>query len=97
VKIAKVLGSDMLNQYLDTYALEPDEETQDVLGYFPRREWISFKNVDNEERVVPDALDLIDKLLRYDPAARALPKEAMEHPFFKKVREQEAKEKKSKK
>lgn len=85
-KIARVLGTDLLHQYLDLYELEPDQEAAEVLGTsYPRRDWMSFKSDANQERVVPDAVDLIDKLLRYDPAARILPKEAMQHEFFKSV------------
>lgn len=91
VRIAKVLGTEMLNEYLDTYGLDPDPEVTDAVGVHPRKEWLSFKTEDNKDRVCPEVIDLIDKLLRYDPAARILPKEAMEHPFFKSVREQEAK------
>mmetsp|Transcript_168470 Transcript_168470/g.541398 ORF Transcript_168470/g.541398 Transcript_168470/m.541398 type:complete len:87 (-) Transcript_168470:52-312(-) len=81
----------MLHEYLDAYDLDPDPEVTDRLGVHARKDWMSFKTEDNKERVCPEVVDLIDKLLRYDPAARILPKEAMQHPFFKSVREQEAK------
>lgn len=93
-KIAKILGTDMLHEYLDTYSLDPEPEVTEHLGNLPRKEWISLKTKDNADRICPEVLDLIDKLLRYDPAARILPKEALLHPFFKPVREEEAKGKK---
>jgi len=90
VKIAKVLGTDLLNDYIDSYDLEMDAETHQRMGAvtFPRREWMSFATEDNKDRVCPEVIDLIDKMLRYDPASRVLPKEAMEHPFFEPVRKQ---------
>eukprot|EP00933_Yihiella_yeosuensis_P038487 TRINITY_DN3241_c1_g2_i1.p1 TRINITY_DN3241_c1_g2~~TRINITY_DN3241_c1_g2_i1.p1 ORF type:complete len:337 (-),score=72.04 TRINITY_DN3241_c1_g2_i1:171-1181(-) len=89
-KIARVLGTDLLEQYLDSYDLELEPEIEDRVGKMPRKPWASFKNKENEERCTPEALDLIDKMLRYDPAARILPKEAMAHAFFEEVRKKEA-------
>merc|ERR1712176_854326 len=85
-KIAKVLGSEMLEEYLDTYDLDLDPDVAAMCARHPRKDWISFKSKDNEERVCPEGLDLIDKMLRYDPAARVLPKDAMAHKFFDEVR-----------
>jgi len=91
VRIAKVLGTDLLHQYLDTYGLDLEPEIAERVGVQPKREWKSFETADNKERVSPEVIDLIDKLLRFDPAARILPKEAMQHALFADVRKQEAK------
>lgn len=88
-KIARVLGTDLLEEYLDAYDLELELEVEQRLGKLPRKPWSSFKNKENEDRCSPEALDLIDKMLRYDPAARILPKEAMAHAFFEEVRKQD--------
>eukprot|EP00434_Breviolum_minutum_P033063 symbB.v1.2.029251.t1/scaffold3178.1/size61925/6 len=88
-KIARVLGTDLLEEYLDAYDLELELEVEQRLGKLPRKPWSSFKNKENADRCSPEALDLIDKMLRYDPAARILPKEAMTHAFFGEVRKQE--------
>jgi len=90
-KITKVLGSDLLDEYLEAYDLELSPELAERIGrHVPRKDWMSFVNADNKERVCPDVVDLIDKMLRYDPAARVLPKEAMEHKFFETVRQKDA-------
>jgi len=89
VKIAKVLGTDLLHEYLDAYDLDLEPEVADRVGIHPRKDWQSFANKDNQERVCPEVIDLMDKMLRYDPAARILPKEAMQHQFFDPVREKE--------
>lgn len=88
-KIAKVLGTDMLNQYLDAYDLDLEPEVAQQVGTHPRKDWNALTSEKNKERVCPEVIDLIDKLLRYDPAARILPKDAMLHPFFEEVRKKE--------
>jgi len=85
VKIAKVLGTDLLTEYLDAYALDLEPDVLDRVGIHPRKEWTSFAKPDNKDRVCPEVIDLMDKMLRYDPAARIIAKEAMEHPFFEPV------------
>lgn len=37
---------------------------------------------ENQHLVSPEALDLLDKLLRYDHQQRLTAAEAMEHPYF---------------
>lgn len=37
---------------------------------------------DNQHLVSPEALDFLDKLLRYDHYERLTASEAMEHPYF---------------
>lgn len=86
VKIVRVLGSEMLDSYLDTYDLDLEQELQALVSKHPRKEWMSFKSKDNEERVCVEGLELIDHMLRYDPAARIMPKEAIGHKFFDDVR-----------
>jgi casein kinase II subunit alpha len=41
----------------------------------------------NEHLVSEEALDLLSKMLKYDHAERVTPKDAMEHPYFKPVKE----------
>jgi casein kinase II subunit alpha len=88
VKIARVLGTDGLFNYLDKYNLELDPQFDGILGRHPRRPWVKFANADNQGLVSSEALDLIDHMLVYDHAVRILPREAMPHPYFRPVREQ---------
>ena len=54
-----------------------------LVGKQPARPWNSFVVPDNQHLCNnPEALDLIDKLLRYDPQERLTAKEAMEHRYF---------------
>lgn len=71
VKIAKVLGTDDLFEYLDRYDIELDAQYDDILGRFPRKNWHSFVNSENQRFVSNDAIDFLDKLLRYDHQVRS--------------------------
>ena len=66
VKIAKVLGTDDLFEYLDKYDIELDPQYDDILGRFPKKSWHSFVNAENQRFVSSEAIDFLDKLLRYD-------------------------------
>lgn len=66
VKIAKVLGTEDLFDYLDKYDIELDGQYEDILGRFAKKSWISFANAENQQFVSTEAIDFLDKLLRYD-------------------------------
>jgi len=66
VKIAKVLGTEDLFDYLDKYDIELDAQYDDILGRFPKKSWHSFINSENQRFISNEALDFLDKLLRYD-------------------------------
>merc|ERR1712225_58015 len=89
VKIAKVLGTEDLFDYLDKYEIELDAQYDDILGRFPKKNWHSFVNPENTRFVTNEAIDFLDKLLRYDHQERLTAKEAMAHAFFAPVREAE--------
>ncbi|CAA6653548.1 unnamed protein product [Spirodela intermedia] len=78
VKIAKVLGTDELNLYLRKYRLELDPHLEALVGRHSRRQWTKFINSENQHLAVPEAIDFLDKLLRYDHQERVTAKEAME-------------------
>ncbi|KAK8608829.1 hypothetical protein V6N13_024241 [Hibiscus sabdariffa] len=90
VKIAKVLGTDELNAYLNKYHLELDPQLDALVGRHSRKPWSRFINADNQHLVSPEAIDFLDKLLRYDHQDRPTAKEAMAHPYFSQVRAAES-------
>ncbi|KAJ7196723.1 hypothetical protein O6H91_Y506900 [Diphasiastrum complanatum] len=90
VKIAKVLGTDELNAYLNKYRLELDPHLETLVGRHSRKPWSKFINADNQHLVVPEAVDFLDKLLRYDHQDRLTASEAMAHPYFYPIRAAEA-------
>lgn len=50
-----------------------------------RKRWERFVHSENQHLVSTEALDFLDKLLRYDHQARLTAREAMEHPYFCKI------------
>ena len=82
VRIAKVLGTEELFEYLDKYSIELDPRFSDILGRHSRKRWERFVHSENNHLVSPEALDFLDKLLRYDHQERLTAMEAMEHPYF---------------
>ncbi|KAI9187967.1 Casein kinase II subunit alpha [Blastocladiella emersonii ATCC 22665] len=86
VRIARVLGTDALDEYLNKYEIELDEHFDSILGRFPRKPWIKFITNENKHLVTPEAIDFLDRLLRYDHQERLTPTEAMLHPYFDEVR-----------
>mmetsp|Transcript_36769 Transcript_36769/g.89500 ORF Transcript_36769/g.89500 Transcript_36769/m.89500 type:complete len:347 (-) Transcript_36769:377-1417(-) len=82
VKIVKVLGTDELFDYLDKYNLELDPHFDGIMGRHTRKAWQRFVTAENTHLVSPEAIDLLDKLLRYDHHERLSPQEAMAHPYF---------------
>ncbi len=49
-----------------------------------RKRWERFVHSENQHLVSPEALDFLDKLLRYDHQERLTAREAMDHPYFSK-------------
>ncbi|VAH46515.1 unnamed protein product [Triticum turgidum subsp. durum] len=86
VKIAKVLGTDGLNAYLNKYRIELDPQLEALVGRHSRKPWSKFINADNQHLVSPEAIDFLDKLLQYDHQDRLTAREAMAHPYFLQVR-----------
>ncbi|CAD6184143.1 unnamed protein product [Caenorhabditis auriculariae] len=85
VRIAKVLGTDELYEYVAKYQIDLDPRFNDILGRHSRKRWERFIHAENQHLVSQEALDFLDKLLRYDHATRLTAKEAMAHEYFKPV------------
>ena len=86
VRIAKVLGTDDLFLYLQTYQTQLKNELQQAVGRHSRKPWTVFVTRENQHLCPPEALDFLDKLLRYDHAERIQTVEAMQHPYFAPIR-----------
>lgn len=98
LKIIQVLGMDDFEIFVDKYQIQKPgfmSQEQDKKLLFSnanceRKQFKSFVNNKwNEEKmkfIDDDIIDLIDKLLKYDPLERLSAKEAMEHKYFDSVR-----------
>ncbi len=94
LKIVSVLGSNDFAVYLKKYELRLDDQLNQMVGRrnFPKKKYMTFVTHENKKYISADCLDLVDKLLQYDHALRLTPKEAMQHPYFKPIREYKAKQ-----
>ena len=81
------MGTDDLFAYVEKYNVTLDSHYDDILGQHPKKKWDKFMNHSNEPLVSEEALDLLDSMLRYDHAERITPKESMDQPYFKQIRE----------
>ncbi|CAK8685257.1 casein kinase II subunit alpha-like isoform X2 [Clavelina lepadiformis] len=90
VRIAKVLGTEDLYEYLDKYNIELDPRFNDILGRHSRKRWERFVHSENQHLVSPEAIDFLDKLIKYDHQARLTAREAMDHPYFYPVIKEQA-------
>jgi len=86
VKIAQVLGTDELNTYLEKYGIVLDPHFRSLIATHTKKSWFKFINPENKHLAVPESIDFVDALLKYDHQARLTAKEAMMHPYFYPVR-----------
>jgi len=82
VRIAKVLGTAELYEYVEKYNVELDPRYNELLGRHSKKRWERFVTTENQHLVSPEALDYLDKLLRYDHNDRLTAKEAQSHSYF---------------
>jgi len=82
VRIVKVLGTDPFFQYLDKYSITLEPHFQQTLGTHSKKEWAKFITTENRTLANADAIDLLDRLLRFDHQERLTAREAMRHPYF---------------
>lgn len=89
VKIAKVLGTQELEEYCRKYDLTLDSHFDTILGRFARKPWEFFITSKNRHLVNDEAIDLLNQMLQYDHQKRPICLDAMQHPYFEPVREEE--------
>lgn len=86
-RIVNVLGTEGLQNYLRTYKLNIPSEAARLIKATEVVPWERFINDKNKDRVNPEGLDLLSKMLVYDKNKRITPTEAMQHPYFAPIRE----------
>lgn len=99
VCITKVLGSQALESWLAKYKIPLPPQFANLVGKnssdrprYPKRPWTRFVNNQNQHLVNDEALDFLDKLLRFDHQTRLTTQEAMAHPYFDSIRKLQASE-----
>ncbi|KAG9316370.1 kinase-like protein [Chiua virens] len=86
LKILRVLGTDAFDAWLRTYGIPFETDLDSLLQVYPKQPWTRYANPDNHHLVTAEALDLLDKLLRYDHQKRLTAREAQGHSYFNLVR-----------
>lgn len=82
VKIAQVLGTDDLVEYIGKYSLTLPKQCAKILKKYPRKDLREFVNEENRETATPEALDLLERMLAYDKNTRITPPNALLHPYL---------------
>jgi len=84
VKIEKILGSEGLVTWIEEAGIEIEnkESLKSVLGKTPAKDLNKLITQKNKDLATDEALDLVSKLLKFDPSQRPSAQEAMEHPYF---------------
>lgn len=90
VKIAKVLGTADLNAYVDKYGLVLEPHFVHMIGTHSKKPLKRFVTPENKHLAVPEAIDFLSSLLKYDHQERPTAREAMAHAYFAPIREAEA-------
>ena len=71
----KSLDGQWANQSLSTWVINS-------LTSYPRKPWTRFITSENQRYITNEAIDFLDKLLRYDHQERLTAREAQGHPYF---------------
>ena len=90
----KVLGEDELHEYVHKYNLKVPKEAKKLMKgtEFEKIPFNCFINAKNQATVSDEAIDLLEKMLKYDKNERINCKQAMAHTYFDPIREQIAKQ-----
>jgi len=86
LKIMKTLGTENFDLYLKAYGIHFETDLESLLRNYPKQPWLRFVTPDNQPQASPEALDLLEKLLKYDHRARLTAREAQGHAYFNSVR-----------
>ncbi|KAF5293121.1 hypothetical protein FQA39_LY13731 [Lamprigera yunnana] len=88
VCIIKVLGTEGFYRYVKKYDIELHPAFLD-LGIKLRKGWERFIHNGNNHLICVEALDLLDKLLRYDHQERITARDSMAHAYFSSTTKEE--------
>eukprot|EP00347_Sterkiella_histriomuscorum_P006618 403352081 len=80
IKIAKVMGTEDLKDYLRKYKLNLPNPIAKVMKNYPKLELEAFITKENKALANELAMDLLKRMLVYDKNGRITPVDAMQHP-----------------
>jgi casein kinase II subunit alpha len=82
VRICKVLGTEVLYDYLQKYNIDLDPAFDEILERYHPRPLTNYVNSENQHLCSKEAIDLTERLLIMDHANRILPRECFSHPYY---------------
>jgi len=85
IKIINVLGTDDFHAWTNKSNLKVSDEMLEKMGTTRKIPWTSLISDSNNKVVTLEALNLLEKLLCYDPMKRITAKEALNHPYFRTI------------
>lgn len=86
--ISKIMGTSDLIKSMQKYNILMSPFFQQNLGQQPKVPFSTYVNNENASCCHPEAIDLLEKMLKYDKNERITAKEALNHPYFEQLREQ---------
>lgn len=81
-QIAKVMGTKGMDKYMKKYDLDLNSAQDELIEDCEKQDWDEHISDKTAHLVTDDCLDLLDKMLLWDHAARPTAAEAMAHPYF---------------
>ena len=85
-KMCEILGGQDMINYIDKYEIDVNSKLIDKIKKLKKNLWSSFINEKNSNLINEEVLDLLTKMLTIDHKLRPTPKEAMNHPFFNRIK-----------
>lgn len=73
---------DILSRFVYLFSLYVLCRQHGLLASYPRKPWTRFITSENQRYISNEAIDFLDKLLRYDHQERLTAREAQDHPYF---------------
>ena len=85
IKIAEVFGYKEFEKFYNKYQndIRVNKKVMEQIKNFEKKEWKSFVNENNKYLANDEVIDLLDKMLKFDPLERIKAKDAVNHPYFK--------------
>ncbi len=85
IKVAEVFGYKEFEKFYNKYQndIRINKKVMEQIKNFEKKEWKSFVNENNKYLVNDEVIDLLDKMLKFDPMERIKAKDAINHPYFK--------------
>jgi casein kinase II subunit alpha len=87
IKIAEVFGYGEFEKFINKYQddVRINKKILEKIKNYEKKEWKSFVNENNKYLINDEVIDLLEKLLKFDPGERIKAKDAVKHPYFKEI------------